>query len=155
MTHTTLTATPFTTTEEDNTFNPYPPADSLTAMVEADKAAEKETEAQIEKFFTTTGHIILYAVIFIIVFMLVYQIIYQIRRATDPAYRERSDKQIEAYKQRQELRKQEKADRKRRRQRAIDSMSLTERLLYEQNKELRRIHWYLTLRDLFAPRRRR
>lgn len=71
-----------------------------------------------------------------------------VRYNNDPDYRKKLD---EENRQREE----EKQAKRRQRQRALDSMSTTERLLYEQNKELRRFHWYITLRDLFAPRRRR
>ena len=67
-----------------------------------------------------------------------------IRPFIDPDYRSRLE---EKAKQKKEARL--------RRQRALNSMTTTERLLYEQNKELRRFHWYITLRDLFAPRHRR
>lgn len=133
--------------EGDNTFNPYPSTDSLTAMVEADKAAEKATEAKMEQFLTNTGYFILYAVIFFFVFILVYQIIYQIRRAANPAYRERTDKEVEAYKQQQQLRKIEKAQERARKKRIRQAMSPEER-------QLRNIYWLLFWQGLSGRRRR-
>ena len=53
------------------------------------------------------------------------------------------------------IKQQQRQEERLRRKRALNNMTPTQRLLYEQNKELNRIHWYLTLRDLFAPRHRR
>ena len=67
-----------------------------------------------------------------------------IRPFVDPEYRSRLE---EKAKQKKEQRNQQ--------QRYLNSMTRTERLLYEQNKELRRFHWYITIRDLLNPRHRR
>lgn len=93
----------------------------------------------------TTADVIFSTVAYSLSAILLATTIYRlIRLFIDPAYRERYNEKA-----------RQKAEKRRQRQRAIDSMSTTDRLLYEQNKELRRIHWYITLRDLFAPRRRR
>ena len=149
MTHPLLTATPFTTTEEEGyNVTPYKSTDALIAEVEAKEAKQKEEDAQIEKFLTNTGYFILYAVIFFFVFILVYQIIYQIRRAADPAYRERTDKELEAYKKKQELRKIEKAQERATRRRLRQAMSPEER-------QLRNIYWLLFWQGLSGRRRRK
>lgn len=151
MTHHLLTATPFTTTEEgynDTPTNTY-----------SDLPTQEEMQQNTDALFSTIFNIIAAVVIFCVAFIVACLVIHAIRSAINPAYREKMNKETAEYIEERKLRKQQKAQerafRKRQRQRALDSMSTTERLLYEQNKELRRIHWYLTLRDLFAPRRRR
>lgn len=82
-------------------------------------------------------------------------IVHFTRYAINPAYRKKMNAEADELIEERKQKKQAKNEARLRHQRALNSMTTTERLLYEQNKELNRIHWYLTLRDLFAPRHRR
>lgn len=95
--------------------------------------------------------IFLFTVFLIIVILLIHYCRYYI----EPTYRQNFQDKLKEDNLRKEEKRRRRQEEKQRRQRALNSMTTTERLLYEQNKELNRIHWYLTLRDLFAPRRRR
>ena len=103
----------------------------------------------------TTSQLYLFTFFFILFLIIIVLLIHFYRYHTDPTYRQDFQDKL----QQDNLKKEEKhnlrQEKRLQRQRALDSMTRTERLLYEQNKELNRIHWYLTLRDLFAPRHRR
>ena len=81
-------------------------------------------------------------------------IVHFTRYAINPAYRKKMNAEADELIEERKQKKQAKNEARLRRQRALDSMTPTQRLLYQQNKTLNHLYWLTFWQGLSNHRKR-